>query len=504
MKRILLLCLLSASAARAQTSSYPGALDTDAGFKVAANRIETVLRGSIGASDTVVTVANSTGIAVNMLLSIDREIVNVTALGTNNQLTIARAFDGTTAASHLNGSRVTANWTAWHHNFMSSAVKAIQAALGPNLVNAGGDEGVLSTNCTTTGYMFWRGATAVVDCDGNITWDNTNKRLQINSAALYNDGGNGSPNQTSVHRFSVSEGTTLVPITNNAPTAVFSRYDGSLSPIPFQFNLQKQSGGGYTYANSTYVRVADPAAQDTVALVGRIYDDRASASVSNPTIWGLWVQATRINNATTRAAGAEIDVINFLSTDSPDPESCTANCGIGVQIVSDGYKQNSVAIDINSPNALATPPATSKWKRGLWFSHPVSQYGIDLYKLGKGDNSVGNPAYNAPIRLPNSKGIGAMNNAGTADINMLYAGADDTTRVGSNVGVWLQNEAASSVYLAAGPNGVQLLGKLFAGLGAPAAGTVLWCSDCSIATPCAGSGTGAYAFRTATQWKCPF
>jgi hypothetical protein len=42
----------------------------------------------------------------------------------------------------------------------------------------------------------------------------------------------------------------------------------------------------------------------------------------------------------------------------------------------------------------------------------------------------------------------------------------------------------------------------FAALGTPANGTVMYCSDCTIASPCAGSGTGALAKRLNGAWVC--
>jgi hypothetical protein len=43
---------------------------------------------------------------------------------------------------------------------------------------------------------------------------------------------------------------------------------------------------------------------------------------------------------------------------------------------------------------------------------------------------------------------------------------------------------------------------VFASLGTPANGTVTYCSDCTIANPCAGSGTGALAKRLNSVWVC--
>jgi hypothetical protein len=43
---------------------------------------------------------------------------------------------------------------------------------------------------------------------------------------------------------------------------------------------------------------------------------------------------------------------------------------------------------------------------------------------------------------------------------------------------------------------------LAASLGAPPNGTVFYCSDCTIASPCAGGGAGAIAKRLNGVWVC--
>jgi hypothetical protein len=42
----------------------------------------------------------------------------------------------------------------------------------------------------------------------------------------------------------------------------------------------------------------------------------------------------------------------------------------------------------------------------------------------------------------------------------------------------------------------------FSGLGTPANGRLIYCSDCTIANPCAGSGGGAIAKRLNGVWVC--
>jgi len=49
---------------------------------------------------------------------------------------------------------------------------------------------------------------------------------------------------------------------------------------------------------------------------------------------------------------------------------------------------------------------------------------------------------------------------------------------------------------------ITLTASLFAALGTPANGTIVYCSDCTIASPCAGSGTGALAKRLNGVWVC--
>jgi hypothetical protein len=44
--------------------------------------------------------------------------------------------------------------------------------------------------------------------------------------------------------------------------------------------------------------------------------------------------------------------------------------------------------------------------------------------------------------------------------------------------------------------------KIFATLGTPGDGTTYYCSDCDQATPCVGSGTGAFAQRVNGVWEC--
>lgn len=62
--------------------------------------------------------------------------------------------------------------------------------------------------------------------------------------------------------------------------------------------------------------------------------------------------------------------------------------------------------------------------------------------------------------------------------------------------------AADLVFSRVAANEYGVSAVLFASLGTPANGTFAYCSDCTIANPCAGAGTGAFAKRLNGVWVC--
>ncbi len=141
-----LLLLLVAYAALPQQSNYPGAVDTDRSLFVVADNVQTSLSQQMSTSDTKATVASATGFAINMIATICDTQTNtgkctawehmlVTAIS-GNQLTVTRAFAGTSARTHASGKLVTVLIDAAHQQALKSAVIGIETALGPNLTNA--------------------------------------------------------------------------------------------------------------------------------------------------------------------------------------------------------------------------------------------------------------------------------------------------------------------------------------------------------------------------------
>lgn len=92
----------------------------------------------------------------------------------------------------------------------------------------------------------------------------------------------------------------------------------------------------------------------------------------------------------------------------------------------------------------------------------------------------------------------------------LYQGGiivwSDTTVAGNDNGAnLLQTTAQNGILVRTNGSSygvVQLEGVAFASLPGSPNGTIAWCTDCAKATPCAGSGTGAFAKRMNDTWDC--
>ena len=117
--------------------AFPAAVATDAQLKVANNLVQTGLLVAVNAANTILFVNSTAGFVPNCLVSVDSEIIAIASVvpSPNAQLVVAaggRGFDGTTAASHSSGAKVSMLIDAWHHNALASEIKAIESFLGPN------------------------------------------------------------------------------------------------------------------------------------------------------------------------------------------------------------------------------------------------------------------------------------------------------------------------------------------------------------------------------------
>lgn len=144
MKKLALILLVS-TAARAQTSRFPGTIDNDSSLFVVADNVQSSLNVAMQITDTTAVVASSTGFAPNMIATIcDTQTTTgkctawehmlVTAVA-GNVLTVTRGIAGTSPLTHAAGKLVSALIDAAHQASLKSAVIAIETALGPNLGN---------------------------------------------------------------------------------------------------------------------------------------------------------------------------------------------------------------------------------------------------------------------------------------------------------------------------------------------------------------------------------
>ncbi len=110
------------------TSAFPTTVATDTNLAVAKRLSQSTLSGSINSSVTSLNVADGTQFLTSEIIRIDSEEMQVTGIATNT-LTITRAFNGTTAASHTTGATVSGIVTSHHHNQLAAEVKTIEDRL---------------------------------------------------------------------------------------------------------------------------------------------------------------------------------------------------------------------------------------------------------------------------------------------------------------------------------------------------------------------------------------
>lgn len=153
-----------------------------------------------------------------------------------------------------------------------------------------------------------------------------------------------------------------------------------------------------------------------------------------------------------------------------------------------------------------------------------SSSGANLSSLAlTGPLSLADGTINIPSLTYSSQADLGFYRAGSSDIRIAASGLDQFRLSGGNVvvkatgtlGFGSSGVTAADVIFgrvgagivsvgnASSINGmIQYLPTLFAVLASQANGTVCYCSDCTIANPCAGGGTGALAKRLNGVWVC--
>jgi hypothetical protein len=148
-----LLLILASFAAFGQTTTYPGAIDTNASLFVTGDNLQTTLSAAMTTGDSAAVVASATGITANMIVTVCDTFTTVGS-GSNNTatkctafehmlvtavngniLTVTRGVAGTSARAHVSGRLISVLIDSAHVKVLKDAVIAIETALGPNLAN---------------------------------------------------------------------------------------------------------------------------------------------------------------------------------------------------------------------------------------------------------------------------------------------------------------------------------------------------------------------------------
>lgn len=136
--RSLLIFLLAAAGAFAQSSTFPAAVDTSATLGAPADNVSSALTSPMLIGDTVAQVANATNIPQWAIITFGSELMQVCSKS-GNTLTFGtptvcpsisgRGLSGTSVAAHNTGVVGYLNINAYYHKAVSSAVLAIESNL---------------------------------------------------------------------------------------------------------------------------------------------------------------------------------------------------------------------------------------------------------------------------------------------------------------------------------------------------------------------------------------
>lgn len=158
-------------------TNYPAALDIAQDLLIAVNNIATSCIGAVGSGSTGIAIVSATGWPASGFASIESEVVfydYIDVGGANPVLHIpssgpGRGADGTTAVSHIDGSKVELRWVAGYHNYLSAAIRAIEAALGIN--PQGG--------FTDVATLLGQASPVILSVSSSVTWTFTHTRKRL-------------------------------------------------------------------------------------------------------------------------------------------------------------------------------------------------------------------------------------------------------------------------------------------------------------------------------------
>jgi len=115
------------------TVRYPTGIDANDNLLEVKDKKQTVLSDPLTIGELVeIVVASTSGFPAIGYLTIDNEVIKYDAKEATKFKTLTRGCQSTSAAVHLNGSKVYLNVLAIHHNILKDTIIKIEQELGIN------------------------------------------------------------------------------------------------------------------------------------------------------------------------------------------------------------------------------------------------------------------------------------------------------------------------------------------------------------------------------------
>lgn len=434
------------------------------------NTWNTTLGTAVSPGAATVTPASMAGIAVGTLLNIDS--------GASIEYVYVTAVTGTT---------FTATFSKSHTG---------SAAVG----NSAGNHDNLIRRITIGGVA---GSTSAAIALGNVTSGGTPQVSEIRIEDCLLDG--------------TPSGEDAIITLSGGNTKNFSVKGGNITNW-VRYGINWLLGNGELDVRSLFMgtnAVADIAANGTPALSVTSVESEGSGSfilgpnntsASNMVVTGCeWYGATALTDDIVIRGSSAITLSGNQFSNERTPSTTLAKIAINSPLISAASPSAIVSMGNwyrNSPAGYAPLYDTSgnALLPAYFNSQPVSAVSL---------NDIGGPTTANRLKLNNYLTAAAITSQGAtfaAQSGVLRAGTTDTAvafRNNANGGdVPGLAKTAADVVVVGGAAGITTTASTQANLGTPANGTLLYCSDCTIANPCAALGTGALAKRLNGAWVC--
>jgi hypothetical protein len=554
----LLLLPLIALLVSAQTTRYPGALDSDSSLFVVSDNVQTTLTAAMSTSDTAAVVASAAGFVPNMIATICDTSTNtgkctawehmlVTTVA-GNILTVTRAFAGTAARSHSSGRLISALIDSAHQKVLKDAVVAVQTALGPNLSNISSTAAVVNAatvnfsaySCNSSSSCAPGGPSGMSLIAGNNSLTMTPVPSGVNGSDtghyVYVSGGTGTAEACLITGGSGTSGQASGQIIMNCPgthSGAWTMQSGS-GGIQEAICSLPSTGGDVALTAPATLRANVAACGKTAVRVSQL----SGAAISGAfTIFGrpaFGAQSQTFQTASYRAAssqsatfaaGTPFDMFMVaLNTSTPNSLHWGAGSGqvvsaiTGVADYSTSALGGGMGVGVSGYVGAGAGPhvgvlgqctqAAGVAVDGCWGSNFL----IDIRGVTNGwgtenDLNIAGPPAPAPANVWGYTAVSAAYQSPTGQFQGFAAqkaGVAGHWHYPFKDGYYSDDGAAINGIRLASVSLPETATKTFATLpAAVAANNVAYrCTDCQASTPCTGGGTGAIAQGVTGVWSC--